>query len=41
LRRRDLGIRSLRPDNARAQDESDEKKKEQFRAKGRKYGVHA
>jgi hypothetical protein len=41
LRRRDLGIRSLSPDNANAQDESDEKKKQQFRAKGRKYAVHA
>jgi hypothetical protein len=41
LRRGGLGFRSLSPDNAGAQDESDQKKKAQFRAKRRKYGVHA
>jgi hypothetical protein len=40
LRRSDLSIRSLRPDDADAQCESDEKKKEQSRAKRRKDGVH-
>jgi hypothetical protein len=40
LRRRDVVIRSLRPEDANVQDESDQKKK-QFRAKERKYSVHA
>jgi hypothetical protein len=41
LRRGDLSIRSLSPDDADVQGESHEKKKEQFRAKRRKDGVHA
>jgi hypothetical protein len=41
LRRRDVVIRSLRPEDANLQDESSQKKKTQLRAKKRKYGVHA